>query len=150
MENAKQTVNELITRATAIGALFGIAVIHAEQVPDGFDDIWYIGLLFIGAVVASLALAAALTQSGDVRLLWVAGGLAALIMIFFVLSRTSGLPGFTDYTGVWDDPRGLASLTVEGLLVCLTAGVLATRSRPVADSGSSSMEPGRTPAPGMS
>jgi hypothetical protein len=150
MQNAKEAVNQLITRATAIGALFGIAVIHAVQVPEGFGDIWYLGLLFIGSVLASLVLAAALTQSGDLRLLGLAGGLAALNMIGFVLSRTIGLPGFTDDTGVWDGSRGLASLAVEGLLVCLTVGVLATRSRPVADTGSSPMESRPTPAPGLS
>ena len=47
-----------------------------------------------------------------------------LLLIGYVLSRTSGLPGFTDDIGEWSEPLGLASLVFEGLLVCLSAVVL--------------------------
>jgi hypothetical protein len=143
-----QTSNDIITRGTAIVGLLGIAVIHAVQVPDGFDDMWYIGILFTAATVASLVLAAAITQTSDARVIELAGGLAALIMIAFVLSRTSGLPSYTDYKGVWDDAQGMASLALEGLLVCVTGASLALRAQ--TSSRSSSIGPRATAAPGMS
>ena len=56
-----------------------------------------------------------------------AGALPALVLIGYILSRTSGLPGFTEDIDEWTEPLGLASLVFEGLLVCLSATVLATR-----------------------
>ena len=55
------------------------------------------------------------------------GLLPALLLIGYILSRTSGLPGFTDDIGEWSESLGLASMVFEGLLVCLSATVLATQ-----------------------
>ena len=52
-------------------------------------------------------------------------------MLAYILSRTTGLPNATYDIGIWSEPLGLASLFVEGALVCLTAGVLATRRHAV-------------------
>ena len=79
-----------------------------------------------------MLLAAALTRTNDSRA-WVAtGSFAALVLIAFLFSRTTGLPGFTDYKGVWDDSSGLESMVVEGLVVLVSGAVLATRSTALA------------------
>ena len=88
----------------------------------------YLGILFIGAIVASLGLAAVLTRTSDQRAWVAAGGLAAAIMLGYVLTRTSGLPDATLDVGNWTEPLGLASLVAEGLVVCVTAGALASRT----------------------
>ena len=69
----------------------------------------------------------ALTRTSDQRAWVAAGGLAAAIMLGYVLTRTSGLPDATLDVGNWTEPLGLASLVAEGLVVCVTAGVLASR-----------------------
>ena len=48
-------------------------------------------------------------------------------MLGYVLTRTSGLPDATLDVGNWTEPLGLASLVAEGLVLCVTAGVLASR-----------------------
>jgi hypothetical protein len=48
-------------------------------------------------------------------------------MLGYVLTRTSGLPDATLDVGNWTEPLGLASLVAEGLVFCVTAGVLASR-----------------------
>jgi hypothetical protein len=122
----------MVARTVAALGLFGIALIHILEVPDNLREQGYVGALFIAAIVASLLLAAALTRMDDSRV-WIAtGGFAALVLIAFLFSRTTGLPGLTDYKGVWDDPNGLLSMVVEGLVVLVSGAVLAGRSTAMA------------------
>jgi hypothetical protein len=120
-------VNDGVARIIAIGGLAGVALIHALQLPSAFDETTYLGLLFVGAIAAALILAAALTRTSSRGVWELTAALPALILIGFVLSRTSGLPGATDDVGEWREPLGLASLVAESLLVCLSAAVLASR-----------------------
>ena len=124
-------VNDAIARAAAIGGLVAAALIHVLQLPDAFTAAGYVGGLFIAAVVACLAIAATLTRTSDDRAWAAAGGLATLILLGYVLSRTVGLPGFTEDIGEWSERLGLASLVAEGLLVFVTGAVLVTRHLPM-------------------
>jgi hypothetical protein len=129
--NIKKTLDDAIARAVAVGGLVAIALIHVLQLPAAFDSIGYLGALFIAAVVGSLLLAAILTRTSD-DLAWTAtGGLAAVILLGYVVSRSVGLPGFTDDVGEWAEAPGLASMVIEGLLVFLTTAVLLTRRSPI-------------------
>jgi hypothetical protein len=138
----KGALDDAIARAVAIGGLVAIALIHMLQVPDAFAEIGYLGGLFIAAVVSCLVLATVLTRTSDTLAWSAAGGLAALILLGYVLSRSVGLPGFTDDIGEWSEAPGLASMVVEGLLVFLTGAVLATRRYPMRSAAS-----GATDAP---
>ena len=122
-----EAINDAVARIAAIIGLAGIALIHALEVPDAFEETLYLGILFIGAIVAGLVLAAALTRTSDQRVWAAACGLAAAIMLGYVLSRTSGLPDATLDVDNWTEPLGLASLVAEGLVVCVTGGALASR-----------------------
>jgi hypothetical protein len=126
-EALSDAVNDAVARAVGIAGLGGVALIHALQVPEAFGETAYLGVLFIGAILASLALSVALTRTSDQRAWVAAGGLAAAIMFGYVLTRTSGLPDATLDVGNWTEPLGLASLVAEGLVLCVTAGVLASR-----------------------
>jgi Na+/proline symporter len=124
--------DEVVARTVTVLGLVVIALIHILELPDTIGDQAYVGWLFIGAIVLSLLLAAILTRTNDSRVWIVTGGFAALVLIAFLFSRTTGLPGYTDYKGVWDDSSGLESMVVEGLVVLVTAAVLATRSPAIA------------------
>jgi hypothetical protein len=141
-------VDEAITRTVAIAALGGIALIHVLQSPAAFREEGYLGALFLAAVVGSVLLAATLTRTSDTRVVAAAGALAGLILIGYILSRTSGLPGATDDVGEWTEPLGLASMVVEGLLVCLAAGVMATSRMPAASAPARAAEAGGRRMPG--
>ncbi len=117
-------VNDGLARGVAILGLIGVALIHVLELPDVFEEAFYLGLLFVGAVVASLLVAVALTRESDARVWRVAGGLPGLILLGYVVSRTVGLPGFTSDMGEWTEPLGLASMVAEGLLVSLSVVVL--------------------------
>jgi hypothetical protein len=124
--------DDVVARTVTTLGLLAIALIHILELPDTLRDQGYVGGLFIAAIVSSLLLAAILTRT-DHSLAWsAAGGFAALVLIVFLFSRSTGLPGFTDYKGVWDESSGLESMVVEGLVVLVTGAVLATRSTAIA------------------
>jgi hypothetical protein len=124
-------VDDAIARAVAIGGLAAVALIHILQLPEAFDQVGYLGGLFIAAVVASLALAAVMTRTSH-DLVWAGSGLfAAVILLGYVISRSVGLPGFTEDMGVWDEPLGLASMAAEGLVIGVSAATLAKRGSTV-------------------
>jgi predicted transporter len=124
MSEIQTAVNQALTRVVVIAGLGGIAVVHILQAPDGFAATFYIGLLFCLAVVACLVLAAAVATANDNRATELAGGLASLILLLYVISRCFGLPAFTDEKGIWDEPLGLLSMVFEGLVICVTAATM--------------------------
>jgi hypothetical protein len=141
--------DDVVARTVTTLGLLAIALIHILELPDTLGDEAYVGGLFIAAIVSSLLLAAVLTRTNDSRA-WIAtGGFAALVLIAFLFSRTTGLPAFTDYKGVWDDSSGLESMVVEGLVVLVTCAVLATRSTAMARQRVASQDrTGRASRPG--
>jgi hypothetical protein len=141
-------VNDAIARAVAIGGLVAVALIHVLQLPAALAAIGYLGGLFIAAVVACLVIAAALTRTSDDRAWAAAGSLTALILLGYILSRSVGLPGFTEDTGEWSEPLGLASMVAEGLLVFVTGAVLATRHYPLRRETAASAPEGTAMRPG--
>jgi hypothetical protein len=128
-------LDDAIARAVAIGGLVSVALIHVLQLPDAFAAIGYLGAVFIAAAAACLVIAAVLTRTSD-DLAWIAtGGLAGMILLGYVLSRSVGLPGFTEDIGEWSEAPGLASMVVETLLVFLTAAVFVSRRQPMRGAG---------------
>jgi len=121
-------VRDGIVRTVAIVGLCAVALIHVMDAPGNFaGPAAYIGGLYLAVIAGSLVLATAFVRSSDRRLWAAAGGLAASVIIGFVLSRTTGLPYSTDDIGNWAEPLGMASLFVEGAMVALAGGVLAAR-----------------------
>ena len=147
MPITNHAIDDAISRTTAIAGLGGIALIHVLQLPGAFSETFYLGLLFIGAIVAAVALAGTLTRMSD-RGVWTAtAALPAMILLGYLLSRTTGLPDATNDVGEWDEPLGLASLVAESLVVCVSGAALATGRQAV---GSVDADPpgsrGRVPA----
>ena len=122
--------DEVLERIVAIASLGGIALVHALQAPDAFDEAGYLGGLFVAAVVASVLLAAALTVTGDARALRAAGALAGLLLLGSVISRTVGLPSATNDIGEWAEPLGLVAIVLEGLLFVVAGAVVSRAAAP--------------------
>jgi len=119
-----------IARAVAAVGLAGVALIHLLDLPGQLSEAPLVFGLYLALMVASVALASAVIWTSDTRA-WVAAALLpALVIVAYVLSRTSGLPGSTDDIGNWGEPLGIASLFVEGSLVALSSSVLISRRVP--------------------
>ena len=118
----------VVRRGIAAVGLVSIALVHLLDVPDKFDELPYVGVLFVGLIITSLRLAEGMIRTDDMRVWLVAGVVSAATIVGYAISRTSGLPGDEgDDIGNWTEPLGLASLLVEGIVVLLVLGRLADR-----------------------
>jgi hypothetical protein len=118
-------IRDGVTRGVAVVGLAGVALIHLIDAPGKFTETPYIGWMYVALIVSCLTVAALLIRHGD-RLAWTAAlVLPALVLVGFILSRTTGLPQAHGDVGNWGEPIGIASMFVEGSLIALAGGVLA-------------------------
>lgn len=97
----------LVTAGIVLIVLTGL--IHAVEAPDQLEEKAYVGVLFIlnvaGAVVAATGIWRGLRAAW-----WLGVVIAGGAFIAFILSRTTGLPGFKEEE--WE-ALGIVSLVVE-------------------------------------
>jgi hypothetical protein len=108
--------HDSVSRAVGAIGLFGIALIHFIDLFDKFKETPYLGVLYVALIVGCLVAARRLILIGDSTAWLLAGGLAALTLLAYTVSRSIGLPASTDDIGNWTEPLGLASLFVEGAI----------------------------------
>ena len=106
------------------GALLSLAVAAIHVVDQGgitaTRDPYYIGVAYHVLEIAAVV-TAVLLLIGLVRLGWLlAAGVALGPLLGYILSRSSGLPDYSDDVGNWTEPLGLFSLAVEGTLLLLS------------------------------
>jgi hypothetical protein len=123
----RAAVRDGIARGVAAIGLAGVALIHLLDLPGQLRDTPYMFFLYLALMVSSVALTGALICASDARVWAAATVLSALVIVGYVLSRTTGLPQSSDDVGNWSEPLGMASLFVEGSLVTLGSGVLLAR-----------------------
>src|SRR4051812_45728627 len=87
-------MQSLNLRKGVAAALAATGVLHLALAPEYLSEQLYVGLLFIGGGVASLAVASVIWLRDEARALGAGALLAAGMAVSFVLSRTVGLPGF--------------------------------------------------------
>jgi len=123
------TDGEKIARGVGAIGILGVGLIHVLDAVDKFHETAYIGVLYLVLIAGCLVAARGLIVAGDRRAWLMAGGLAAAPFAAYAVSRTVGLPASTDDVGNWAEPLGLASLFVEGVVVVLSADMLARVGR---------------------
>ncbi|HEY7135683.1 MAG TPA: hypothetical protein VIB48_11500 [Acidimicrobiia bacterium] len=128
MGQTAQPFDDAVLRAAGVLGLFGIALIHFLDVFGKFSETPYLGVAYVFLMAMSVGAALRLVHSHSTAAWVLAGTVAALTILGYVLSRTTGLPGATDDIGNWEEPLGLASLFVEGAVVVLSAYALALRA----------------------
>jgi hypothetical protein len=115
---------DMIMRAVAAPALAALAVIHVVDLPGTLGPDRLVGIGYLGIIAAAiLAGGALIARSG--WLTWAAaGGLAAAAMTGYLLTRSlpGGFLGDHGDVGNWRCPLGIAALSVEALIMLLTAG----------------------------
>lgn len=110
----EHTIRHTALRGLGFGGMLAIALIHLLDVINKIKETPYLGGLYILLMVSSIAVAFAVLHKGSALSWAAAGGLAALTLIGFILSRTTGLPSATADIGNWTEKLGLASMLVEG------------------------------------
>lgn len=124
IEAIEHTIRHTAVRGLGFAGLLGIALIHLLDVIGKMHETPYLGVMYILLMGSSIGVAFLILHRGS-RLAWTAGGLlAAMTLIGFILSRTTGLPNANADIGNWSEPLGLASLLVESAFVVLSAYAL--------------------------
>jgi len=124
-DNLGRTAREIVTRSVAAVGLAGIALIHLLDSLGKFQETPYMGWMYVGLMVSSLAVAATLVHTHS-REAWLATiALPASAIVGFVLTRTTGLPQAKGDIGNWSEPLGLAALFVEGAVIAVAGYALA-------------------------
>jgi hypothetical protein len=110
-------------RKGVAAALAATGVLHLVLAPEYMEEQAYIGVLFILGGLTAVGLAWATWVQADNRAI-ILGALLSLGMgVGFVLSRTTGLPGF--HEGEWE-LSGLISLALEGFVIVGAAQLMRT------------------------
>lgn len=97
--------------------LAGVAWIHFKDIPDKMGETAYLGWLYILLVVGCAA-AGAWLMSERWRWGYLLGSLiSAGAIIFYVLTRSIGLPNARGDIGNWAEPAGIVSLVLEAAFI---------------------------------
>ena len=113
-----------LTRKLAAAALAAVGIIHLILSPEYLSEQAYVGALFIAGGLFLCGLAVALWRSDNVPS-WLLGALTMAGMgIAFVLSRTTGLPGFKE--SEWE-LSGIVTLVLEAGFIAVAIPALAPR-----------------------
>lgn len=121
---------EVGARALTAAGLFGIGLIHLLDSIGKYSETRYLFWMYIGLILGSLAVAAAVLHSRN-RLVWLAAaGLAASALVGYIVNRTVGMPNATGDIGNWTEPLGLASLFVEAVVILVSLYGFAMSRRP--------------------
>src|SRR5258705_8475328 len=95
---------EIVTRSVAAVGLAGIALIHLLASLGKFQETPYMGWMYVGLMLACVAVAAALVRA-NAQEAWLASiALPASAIVGFTLTRTVGLPQAHDDIGNWSEP----------------------------------------------
>lgn len=109
----------------AVASLAATGLLHLVLSPEHLSEKAYVGALFIVGGIAAIALAASIWRTNDARA-WAAGGLTATGMaVGFILSRTTGLPGY--HEAEWE-LSGLISVVLEAFVAAAAVAALRVRA----------------------
>jgi thiol:disulfide interchange protein len=99
---------------TTVLALGAIAAIHLLDLPGKFAETPYLGFAYVGMIAAAIFLIERILTKNSALDYLATAGLAAAVMVGFIVNRTIGMPGATGDIGNWFEPLGFLSLFVEG------------------------------------
>jgi hypothetical protein len=114
---------DLIARALAAAALATLAMIHVIDLPATLGPAPLVGVGYFGIIAAAILVGGMMIARSHWLVWAAAGGLAASAMGGYVLTRAlaGGFLGDHGDVGNWRCPLGIAALSVETLLILLSA-----------------------------
>jgi hypothetical protein len=117
----RSTATEIFLRLGIAATLAVSGVIHADLYIHGYNHIPTVGPAFLLQASMFCALAVLILAGAPEWFRWAGGLLSVGTLIAFVLSRTTGLSGFTE-RGWEPSPHAAVSVIAEVLTVVLVAG----------------------------
>lgn len=117
---------DVIARSVAAPALAALAVIHVVDLPGTLGPDRLVGIGYLGIIAVAILTGGAMIARSHWLVWAAAGALAGAAMVGYVLTRAvpGGFLGDHGDVGNWRCPLGIAALSVETLIILLTAGLL--------------------------
>ena len=117
-----------VLRFFAVVLIMLVGLVHLVIVPGQILEVPWVGIAFAVNFLGALLAGAWILR--DIWLGWVLGLIvAAGAFAAYIVSRTVGLPRFTEDIGNWFEPTGIFSLVVEALFILLFLVALAQGAR---------------------
>ena len=131
VDPSSAAVTHAILRATGIGMLLGIGVIHVVQLVPTFQQTPLLGVAYIALIVAAVVVGAHLVRgTASSVYLWLSvAGLGLAVIGGYIFTRMFSTPLDNVDVGNWSCTLGMAALFVEGLLVAIAAYGISHGSR---------------------
>src|SRR5579862_8280888 len=122
---------EVMLRASAIMALFGIIVIHFVQLVPTFKTMPLLGAAYLGLIAGTVVVGARLVKGSPSQLrLWApTAALGLMALGGYAFTRVFSTPLDNQDVGNWACTLGMAALVVEGLLVALSVYAMRSSTR---------------------
>lgn len=115
-------------RLVGVASALALAAIHLVEMPEDFEEMPYLGVLFGVGGVLLVAAAVGLVRRSSSRVAWATGLLTAVGMfVGYCVSRTVGLPGMDPEP--WGEPLGVLALVLEVVFVVAAAAAIMAHSR---------------------
>jgi hypothetical protein len=108
-----------LRRLLTVTLLCVAALAHIPVTSDHLRGAPYMGVLFIGFVVAALLVAGALTRGSTVLRYALAGGLCLVAVAAYVATRLIAFPQLGDDVGAWWEPFGVICIGTESAVVVM-------------------------------
>jgi hypothetical protein len=112
------TTRRRILKVAGILLIVAVGLVHLRGAPPHYRFAPYLGVSFVANFIGALVAAVGLYR--DALWGWLLGALVsggALVM--YVVSRSSGLPGYEHAVGRWFGPLGVISVVVEVLFIAV-------------------------------
>lgn len=108
-----------VRRLLILTLLCVAALAHIPVTSDHLRGAPYMGVLFIGFVVAALLVAGTLTRGSTVLRYAMAGGLCLVAVAAYVATRLIAFPQLGDDVGAWWEPFGVICIGTESAVVVM-------------------------------
>jgi hypothetical protein len=116
----RQTLGTSLRWPTA-SALLVAAAAHVPVIPEHLREAPYMGVLFIGFTVVAALLAVVVAVRGTASAAFLlAGGLCAVAIATYCLTRLVAFPQLGDDVGNWTESAGVISIASEAVVVVLS------------------------------
>lgn len=125
----RQTLRAGLRWPTA-AALIVAAAAHIPVIPEHLDEAPYMGVLFIAFTVVAAVLAVVVATRGTASAPFlVAGGVCAVAIVTYCLTRVVAFPQLGDDVGNWGESLGVVSIASEAAVVALSLAAAARRAK---------------------
>lgn len=107
-----------------VSVILTIGLIHAYALPEHFERAPYLGISFAFLFVLSFVSAFNILR-GSHATGWLPGAvISGVALVFYLLSRLFGLPGFEEAQNAWATPAGTVAMGLEALFIFLYVSLI--------------------------